>query len=103
MNPGMTRDRDHGSRPALTMSIHAAPRSAQAARTQQAVPDRLFPERRPAFAAPNSLICASKRKSSPTLIADHNGGYRVSSLRRLMTERDLTGYLCPLYYGSCSS
>jgi hypothetical protein len=27
----------------------------------------------------------------------HIGGYRVSSLRRLMTERDLVGDLCPLY------
>jgi hypothetical protein len=38
----MTRDRDPGSRRALTMIIDAAPQSAQAARTQQAVPDSLF-------------------------------------------------------------
>ena len=73
------------------MIIDAAPQSALAARTQQAVPDRLFPERRPAFAAPNSLIYAFKRKSSPSLAADRIGGSgRVSSVMR--SRRIVTGW-----------
>ena len=38
---------------------------------------------RPALAAPNSLICASRRKDSPSLVADHIGG----SARVVLYER----------------
>jgi MmyB-like transcription regulator ligand binding domain len=32
---------------------------------------------------PRHDVCASKRKSSPSLIADHNGGYACGLPRRL--------------------
>ena len=51
------------------MIIDTAPQSAQAAHTAGRPGQALSPSAGPAFTAPNSLIYASKRKSSPSLVA----------------------------------
>jgi len=67
----------------------AAPRSAQAAaRALQSVPGSRLPKHGPALAAPNSLICASKRKSSPNLIADHKADLARRLRPAIITQRD---------------